>query len=74
MRWPLALLAACPRRRVRRPPPPPHAHTHQVVDIWEQSSLPKQCIVCVAMDAHGFWDLMIDAIHRADLHSPLNTQ
>lgn len=85
-----------------------------VVDIWHQSSRPKNCTVCMVrtgcwlllllllpllllpassspcsaaatccvlpcpadclqeMDVARFWDLLIDAVHAADQHSPLN--
>ncbi|GAB4819914.1 hypothetical protein N2152v2_006960 [Parachlorella kessleri] len=43
-----------------------------VTDIWHQSGRPKNVHVCMAMDVEKFWEMMIDAIHRADLVSPLN--
>ncbi|KAI7845743.1 hypothetical protein COHA_000659 [Chlorella ohadii] len=44
-----------------------------VVDIWHQSTQPKNCTVCMEMDVARFWDLQIEAIHAADRHSPLNS-
>ncbi|KAI3436772.1 hypothetical protein D9Q98_006184 [Chlorella vulgaris] len=43
-----------------------------VCDVWNQSSAPKNCTVCMEMDAGHFWDLLIAAIHAADKQSPLN--
>ncbi|PRW32902.1 N-D-ribosylpurine ribohydrolase [Chlorella sorokiniana] len=44
-----------------------------VVDIWHQSTQPKNCTVCMEMDVARFWDLQIEAIHAADRRSPLNS-
>jgi inosine-uridine nucleoside N-ribohydrolase len=45
-----------------------------VCDIWHQSTLPKNCRVAMAMDVPAFWDLMLEALQRADEASPLNAR
>lgn len=43
-----------------------------VCDVWGQSKRPKNCNVAVRMDVARFWDLLLDAVHKANQVSPLN--
>lgn len=43
-----------------------------VCDVWGQSGLPPNCHVALRVDVGGFWELLMDAIDRADKVSPLN--
>lgn len=41
-----------------------------VCDVWGYSELPKNCHVAIKMDVSKFWDLLIEAVHKADKVSP----
>lgn len=43
-----------------------------VCDRWHASPLPRNCRVALELDVPAFWRLMVDAIGRADVVSPLN--
>lgn len=43
-----------------------------VCDIWGHSELPKNCFVALEMDTQRFWEIVIDAIDKADTRSPMN--
>jgi uridine nucleosidase len=42
-----------------------------VVDIWRQSALKPNVVVCQEMDVDRFWDAMLKALQRATDVSPL---
>lgn len=43
----------------------PLSYGQTIVDVWKQISMPENVEVCVKMDTDAFWDMMIDAIHKA---------
>lgn len=45
-----------------------------VCDIYKMSTKEKNVHVCTKMNVDKFWKIMIDAIHKAELHSPVNTK
>ncbi|KAK3249807.1 hypothetical protein CYMTET_40783, partial [Cymbomonas tetramitiformis] len=44
-----------------------------VCDIWRNSGNPPNVYVATRMDVPAFWDLLLDALSRADQRSPMNT-
>ena len=43
-----------------------------ICDIWHQSSKPRNCWVAKTMDVDHFWELLLDALNKADAASPMN--
>ncbi|KAG2425076.1 hypothetical protein HXX76_013985 [Chlamydomonas incerta] len=45
-----------------------------VCDVWGQSALPPNANVALSVDVPAFWQLLLEAVARADAASPLNRQ
>jgi hypothetical protein len=43
-----------------------------ICDIWHQSLKPRNCWVAKTMDVDHFWELLLDALNKADAASPMN--
>eukprot|EP01129_Flabellula_baltica_P005420 TRINITY_DN1968_c0_g1_i1.p1 TRINITY_DN1968_c0_g1~~TRINITY_DN1968_c0_g1_i1.p1 ORF type:complete len:340 (+),score=74.09 TRINITY_DN1968_c0_g1_i1:42-1022(+) len=52
----------------------PLASGQTIVDIFNMTDRPKNAYVALKVDVSGFWELMLDALSKANEHSPLNTQ
>ncbi len=53
----------------------PLSYGQTVCDVYEfqKSTKPKNVHVCLKMQVDRFWELMIDAIRRADSKTPINS-
>jgi hypothetical protein len=66
-------LFECRRMRVDIETCSPLSYGQTVCDVWGQSGRPANVNVALRVDVAGFWELLLDAVGRADAVSPLNS-
>ncbi|CAG9329123.1 unnamed protein product [Blepharisma stoltei] len=49
-----------------------YSYGRTICDVWNKSTMKKNCWVATKVELDGFWDLMIQAVELADSRSSLN--